>query len=86
MVVEDDSATCVICIIVFFSFPPPLFDVALRPSDIFLDDSFMPSILPPYLLSLIVLTILSITIMATLRRFFFFLLTSVHKTSLDVHI
>ena len=85
MVVEDDSATCVICIIVFFFSPPPLFDVALRPSDIFLDDSFMPSILPP-LLSLIVLTILSITIMATLRRFFFFLLTSVHKTSLDVHI
>ena len=40
MVVEDDSMTCDSCYrVIFFS----LFDVALRPSYIFLDDRFMPS-------------------------------------------
>ena len=41
-----------------------LFDVALRPSDIFLDDRFMPS---PFFSFLSLILFLSITIMASLR-------------------
>ena len=36
---DDDPMTCDSNRVFFF---PPLFDVALRPSDIFLDDCFMP--------------------------------------------